>query len=122
MNSVLRIENYNEEGFYYSDSKVAIEMQEMDGRHPTPRNDSLLMRNYNKIERDVKINDHMWRYSFSDMAQLNYWIYKDAWRETLKEEGYVLNELYLYDDDIIIGYTQAMYNPSKEKNRKVIQW
>lgn len=119
MKTIYRIEAITGEGMYRCRSalvsfKDACDIMPIDeAKHPTPRNDSLLIMNMEASGLDTNSEDvYEYRFGFSSLEQLRNWIYRDSWLIGLHDIGLVITEYCCEDKDVLVGHTQAIFKGS----------
>lgn len=117
MTKVYRVEDKDGKGMYCG--RVSLWGMHDPVRHPTPMDDSRLMRSFQRdtggigdarTEFDKFLFDEFGRvrFGFSSLDQLRRWIYDDEWKDTLYVYGFKLN---VYEcDRVWVGDTQAVFD------------
>lgn len=108
MSLIYRIEGPDGKGMYWSAARVPSVCNGMQGDyHPLPEDDSKLQEQMDNVS-DMKI----YRFGFDSVEQLRAWVYSDVWLQELHDAGFKLITLhYKKESDVLVGYTQVMYNP-----------
>lgn len=98
---IYRIQNEYGEGMYTGPSCDASSSMH-EHRHPLPSDDAALKDKWINLK-----NATHYKFGFSSIEQLKFWIYKLKWRKELAKAGYCV---YIFEtDDFLIGDTQAVF-------------
>lgn len=99
MKKIYRVQNDRNEGLY----SYAVINEDNCIRHPLPHEDEVL---YIQLKEGVIFEQHL--FGFGSMQQFHNWLYKDSWKENLKDVGFAI---YVYEcEEAYIGRTQAVFN------------
>jgi hypothetical protein len=123
MGLIYRIENAEGKGPYQGITGMREPLLPMhySDEHPSPEDDSKLVgnvRNYMRRQDDERLPEErsVWTFIYGDFLfgfdsqdQLRRWVYNDQWMKDLDEAGFHLTVLDVPDDEIIAGYTQAIF-------------
>jgi hypothetical protein len=92
---------HEENGKGMHTSGASCQFQIDSGRHPLPKNDSLISDwYYENFTPD-------YFFAFASLEQMRAWVYSDAWVDHLHTEGFVIN-VYQTDDGVH-GHSQAIF-------------
>lgn len=112
---VYRIEDEEGVGMYwskkitaYTDDDYPVPIDE--GKHPPPYRDSLINTQWSLM---TLLEQKEYIFGFSSLGQLRNWIYNNDWLMNLHAKGFVISVFEIDEEDVIKGYTQALFIRSK---------
>lgn len=106
---IYRLQDKYGDGIYTSNlpHDFTRDIQECNGRHPTPYEDDLFYRGWSNCE-----NRESYLFGFTSIEQLRNWFYRDDWL-ILASRNFKLCEFAADPEFTIIGYTQAAFDGRK---------